>query len=88
MESTVLAATALFGVGAGVLAAATAIPALPELSSSGSIPLRYGLPGGLIAVTSVIVMGVVALATSAIAAILIRRMSPALLRMAPNDSAG
>jgi putative ABC transport system permease protein len=88
VETTVLMVTALFGVAAGVLAALAAIPSLPELSKPGVIPLQYELPGGLVAATSVIVVGVVALASGAIAVMLIRRMSPALLRMAPNDTTG
>jgi hypothetical protein len=88
VEATVLVVTALFGVAAGVVAALAAIPSLPELSTRGFIPLQYGLPGGLVVATSVAVVGVVVLASGAIAVVLIHRMSPGLLRMAPNDTTG
>ena len=88
LESGVLAATALFGAGAGVLAAIMAIPSLPQLGTPAFIPLQYGLPGGLVAAVSAAVVVVILLATAAVATVLVRRMSPILLRMAPNDSAG
>jgi putative ABC transport system permease protein len=87
-ESAVLALTALFGVAGGVLAAIMAIPSLPELGTQALIPLQYGLPGGLVAAVSAAVVAVILLATAAVATVLVRRMSPILLRMAPNDSAG
>jgi len=88
IESLVLAATALFGVAAGVLAAVMAIPSLPELGAPAVIPLKYELPGGLLAVVSAAAVVAVLLATATVALILIRRMSPVLLRTAPNDTSG
>jgi hypothetical protein len=88
IESLVLAATALFGVAAGVLAAVMAIPSLPELGTPAVIPLQYGLPGGLLAGVSAAAMAGVVLATATVALILIRRMSPLLLRTAPYDTSG
>ena len=88
LESAVLALTALFGVAGGVLAAIMAIPSLPELGTATVIPLQYGLPGGLVAAVSAAVVAVILLATAAVATVLVHRMSPILLRMAPNDSAG
>lgn len=88
LESTALAVTALFGIGAGVLAAMMAIPSLPELGSPSIIPLQYGLPAGWVAAVGAAVVAVIVLATVAVAAVLVRRMSPVLLRMAPNDSTG
>jgi putative ABC transport system permease protein len=87
-ESAVLAVTALFGAVGGILAAIMAIPSLPELGSPALIPLQYGLPADLVAAVSAAVVVVILLATAAVAAVLVRRMSPILLRMAPNDSAG
>jgi putative ABC transport system permease protein len=88
IESLVLAATALFGVAAGVLAAVMAIPSLPELGTPAVIPLQYGLPGGLLAIVSAAAVLAVLLATATVALILLRRMSPLLLRSAPNDTSG
>ena len=88
LESAVLALTALFGVAGGVLAAIMAIPSLPELGAPAFIPLQYGLPGGLVAAVSALIVAVILLATAVVAAVLVHRMSPILLRMAPNDSAG
>jgi putative ABC transport system permease protein len=88
LESGVLALTALFGVAGGVLAAIMAIPSLPVLGTAAFIPLQYGLPAGLVAAVSAAVVAVVLLATAAVAGVLVHRMSPILLRMAPNDSAG
>ncbi len=88
LESVALAITALFGAGAGVLAAVIAIPALPELGGPAAIPLQYGLPGGTLAAVSAAVIAVITLAGAAVALLLIARMSPVLLRTAPNDSAG
>jgi hypothetical protein len=88
VESAVLALTALCGALAGVVAAIMAIPSLPELAAPSPIPLQYGLPGGLVAAVTVVVLAVVLLATSAVGLVLIRRMSPLLLRTAPNDTVG
>ena len=63
-----------------------AIPSLPELASPSLVPLHYGLPGALIALVTVAVVATVLIATGAVALFLIRRMSPLLLRTAPNDA--
>ncbi len=86
LESVVLAVTALFGAGAGVLAAVMALPSLPELATPSAIPLHYGLPGGLVLAVSAAVVLVVLVASGAVGAALIQRMSPVLLRSAPNDA--
>jgi len=52
------------------------------------IPLQYGLPGGVLAAVSAAAVVAVLLATATVAVILIRRMSPLLLRTAPNDTSG
>jgi putative ABC transport system permease protein len=88
LEGGVLATTALFGAGAGALGAAMAIPSLPELTGQPIIPLQYALPPGLITGVSATGVAVILLTTAAIGAVLIRRMSPLLLRTAPNDTAG
>lgn len=88
IESAVLAVTGLSGAVAGVVAAIMAIPALPELTTPSLVPLQYGLPGGLVAAVSAAVMAVVLLAGAAVAAVLIHRMSPFLLRTAPDDTVG
>lgn len=88
LESAVLALTALFGAAAGVLAALMAIPSIPELATGSAVPLQYELPAGLVAAVSAAVVGVILLAAAAGAAVLTHRMSPLLLRMAPNDSVG
>jgi putative ABC transport system permease protein len=88
IESLVLVATALFGVAAGVLAAVMAIPSLPELGAPSVVPLQYTLPGGLLAVVTAAAVVAVLLATATVTLILIRRMSPLLLRTAPNDTSG
>lgn len=85
LESAILILTAVCGVGAGVVAAWMAIPSLPELSSGTLAPLSYRLPAGLIVVVTVAVLATVALAAAFVAALLLRRMSPTLLRTAPND---
>ncbi len=87
-ESAALVVTALFGTCAGLLAAVMAIPALPELSSPSLIPLQYGLPGGWVAAVTVTVIAVILISTAVVAAVLVRRMSPLLLRIAANDSNG
>ncbi len=88
LETGVLALTALFGTAAGVLAAVLALPSLPELASAPAIPLDYGLPGALVATVSAAVIVVVVLAGAGVAAAVLGRMSPSLLRTAPNDTAG
>jgi putative ABC transport system permease protein len=88
LESAILLLTALCGVGAGVIAALMAIPSLPELTSSSLAPLHYNLPVGVIALVAVVVILLVAVAAGAVAVILVRRMTPILLRTAPDDVAG
>jgi hypothetical protein len=78
----VLAATTLFGAGAGVVAAIMAVPSLPELAAPSVIPLHYGLPAGLVAGLSAAVVCVVVAASAVMALIVVRRMSPSLLRTA------
>jgi putative ABC transport system permease protein len=87
LETGVLALTALFGAAAGVVAALLALPSLPELASAPAIPLDYGLPGALVATVSAAVIVVVILAGAGVAAGVLGRMSPSLLRTAPNDTA-
>jgi predicted lysophospholipase L1 biosynthesis ABC-type transport system permease subunit len=86
LESVILAATALFGTIAGIVAAVMAVPSLPELANPSLVPLRYGLPGVLLALVSVAVVVAVLVATGTVGLFLIRRMSPSLLRTAPNDA--
>jgi hypothetical protein len=88
LESAILVLTALCGLGAGVVATLMAVPSLPELTSATLAPLRYGLPVELIAGVTVVIIVLVALAAGTVAAVLVRRMSPALLRTAPDDVAG
>lgn len=88
LESVALALMAVFGAVAGVLAALMAIPAVPELSAPAAIPLRYALPGGLVVAIWAAVVTTVMLAAGAVTVLLTRRMSPLLLRMAPNERAG
>jgi putative ABC transport system permease protein len=87
-ESVILAATAVFGTIAGIVAAVMAVPSLPELAGPSLVPLHYGLPGVLLALVTVAVILTVLVATGAVAVLLIRRMSPTLLRTAPNDATG
>jgi hypothetical protein len=86
LESVILAATALFGTAAGILAAVMAVPSLPELASPSLVPLHYGLPGVLVALVTVAVVLTVLVATGAVGLFLIRQISPSLLRTAPNDA--
>ncbi len=88
VESAVLAVTALFGALAGVVAAIMAIPSLPELAAPSIVPLQYALPGGLVVAVSAIVLAAILLATAAVASVVLHRMSPLLLRTAPNETAG
>jgi hypothetical protein len=88
IESAILLLTALCGVGVGALAAVMAVPSLPELTSASFAPLRYGLPGGVIAAVFVAVVAAVSLAAGAVTAVLVRRMSPLLLRTVPDDVSG
>jgi putative ABC transport system permease protein len=85
LEAAILALTALFGAGAGVLAAVLAVPSLPELTSATLAPLQYTLPAGVIALVAAVVIAIVLLAAGAVGTILVRRMSPSLLRTAPDD---
>jgi len=87
VEAALLTLTAAFGIGAGILAAAMAVPALPELASAAPIPLQYGLPAGLLAAVSAAVLAAVLLASAAAAVFLINRTNPSLLRTAPDEHA-
>lgn len=87
-EAGILGLTALCGAAAGVIAALLAIPSLPELSATPLIPLHYGLPAGIVAAVSVVVLIVIGVACVSVATILLRRMSPSLLRTVPDDAAG
>jgi hypothetical protein len=73
------------GAGAGILAAALALPSLPERATASLVPLRFPLPLGTIAVVAAAVLVAVALAAAVVGAALARRMSPTLLRTAPDD---
>jgi hypothetical protein len=88
IETGVMVLTALFGAIAGVVAAAMAIPSLPVLASPSLVPLHYGLPVGLLVVVSVAAIMIVVTASAGVSVVLVRRMSPVLLRTAPNDTAG
>jgi hypothetical protein len=88
IETGVMVVTALFGAVAGVVAAAMAIPSLPVLASPSLVPLHYGLPVGLLVLVSVAAIAVVVAASAGVSVVLVRRMSPVLLRTAPNDTAG
>ncbi len=88
IETGVMVLTALFGAVAGVVAAAMAIPSLPVLASPSLVPLRYGLPIGLLVVVSLAAIVIVVAASAGVSVVLLRRMSPVLLRTAPNDTAG
>jgi putative ABC transport system permease protein len=85
MESGILLVTALCGTGAGILAAVLAIPSLPERAVASLAPLRFPVPVGPIAIVAAAVLVAVALAATAVAAVLMQRMSPTLLRTAPDD---
>jgi putative ABC transport system permease protein len=86
IESAILVGTALCGAVVGTLAAAIAGPSLPELDSATFAPLHHELPVGVIAVVVVVVVAAVALAAAMIALVLLRRMSPVLLRTLPDDA--
>jgi putative ABC transport system permease protein len=88
LETIVLATTGLFGMGAGALAAAMTVPSLPELADAPLYRLSYALPGALIVAVSGLVTVIVLLVGSGTAIALTRRMSPLLLRTAPDDSIG
>ena len=88
VEAVVLVVTTAFGIGAGVLAAAMAVPALPELAGGAPIPLQYGLPGGLLAAVCGAVLAVVLISCAAMAALVVTRATPSLLRTAADDTAG
>jgi hypothetical protein len=87
IESAILVLTALCGAAVGTLAAAIAVPSLPELTSTSFTPLHHELPVGVIAAVVVVVVAAVALAAAMITSVLLRRMSPALLRTLPDDAA-
>jgi hypothetical protein len=85
VEAGILAITALFGVAAGAVSAAIALPSLPQLGAPSEAPLSYALPGSLLlaaaAAAFLVVMGATALAMRGI----LTGMSPRLLRTAPDD---
>jgi putative ABC transport system permease protein len=85
LESAILILTALCGAGAGVVAALLAVPSLPELTSATFAPLQYGLPAGLLALVTLVVVLAVALVAASVSMVLVRRMSPALLRTVTDD---
>jgi putative ABC transport system permease protein len=88
LESAILILSALCGAGAGALAAAMAIPSLPELASASFAPVHYGLPAGVIAAVALAVAVAVGLAAAGVAGVLLHRMSPSLLRTVPDDVSG
>ena len=88
VETVVLVATTLFGAAAGVIAAIMAVPSLPELAAPSVIPLHYGLPAGLVAGVSAAVVAVVVAVSAVMALIVVRRMSPSLLRTAGDGLTG
>ncbi len=88
LETVILLLTAVCGAGAGVLAARLAVPSLPELVTAQLAPLSDALPPLPIVIVSLTVIAAVALASSAVGAVLFARMSPALLRTAPDDVSG
>ena len=85
LESAILILTALCGAGAGILAAAMAVPSMPELTTASAAPVSNGLPAGVIAAVTVLVVAAVALAAAATSAVILRRASPGLLRTVPDD---
>jgi predicted lysophospholipase L1 biosynthesis ABC-type transport system permease subunit len=85
IEAAILALTALFGVAAGVGSAAIALPSLPQLAAGTDAPLSYALPLALIVAVALGAVLVVALATALAARGILARMSPSLLRTAPDD---
>jgi putative ABC transport system permease protein len=87
IETGILLLTALSGAVVGTVAAAIASPSLPELSATTFAPVHHDLPVAVIAVVVVIVLAAVALADAVITFVLLRRMSPTLLRTLPDDAA-
>jgi hypothetical protein len=87
VEAGVLVVTTVTGVAAGILAAAMAIPSLPELTGAAPFPLQYVLPAGLLAAVSAAVLAVVLIASAAVGVVVVTRSSPLLLRTAPDDTA-
>jgi hypothetical protein len=87
VEAGVLAVTTVTGLAAGILAAALAIPSLPELTGAAPFPLQYVLPAGLLAAVSTAVLAIVLIASAAVGVVVVTRSSPLLLRTAPDDTA-
>ncbi len=85
IEAVILALTALFGVAAGAVSAAVALPSLPQLAVSTDAPLSYALPTGLLLAVAVVAVLVVMAATALAARGILSSMSPALLRNAADD---
>jgi hypothetical protein len=86
IESVVLAATALFGAAAGLIASALAIRSLPGLASPAPIPLQYRPSDGPLAFVILGAFVVILLAALAAAAVVLRDTSPSLLRSAPSST--
>jgi putative ABC transport system permease protein len=86
LESAILLGTALCGAVVGSVAAALAIPSLPELATGSFAPLSYSLPVPVIGAVTLITVAAVALAAGAVATVLVRRMSPLLLRAVTDET--
>ncbi|MGH2914689.1 MAG: ABC transporter permease [Solirubrobacteraceae bacterium] len=85
VEALILMIAALAGAGAGALAAAMAVPSLPELAAATLAPLQYALPWAVIGAVTLAVIATVAFAAGAVSTVLVREMSPGLLRSVPDD---
>lgn len=85
LETVILILTAVCGAGAGALAAAMAVSSLPVLSAPSFAPLDFGLPVAVLAAVTLAVLAAVALTSTVVTGVLVRRMSPALLRTVPDD---
>jgi hypothetical protein len=85
IEAGILALTALFGVPAGVVTAAIALPALPQLAAPTDAPLSYALPVSLILAVAAGAVLVVMVASALAARGILKSMSPSLLRTAADD---
>jgi putative ABC transport system permease protein len=85
IEAGILALTALFGVAAGAVSAAIALPSLPQLASASDAPLSYALPVPLLLAAAAGAVLVVIFSTALAARGILTGMSPALLRNAADD---
>jgi putative ABC transport system permease protein len=86
LEAAILSTTTLFGVGAGALGAAIAIPSLPQLGSATFAPLSDSLPVLLVLAVALAGVLVVLAATALAARGIVAAMSPTLLRSAAYDT--